>query len=47
MIQGFFIGVLLIVIVTVIACLSMTYIVDKKIKEMKDKDFGFDEQDIY
>ena len=47
MIQGFFIGVLLIVIVTVIACLLMTYIVDKKIKEMKNEDFGFDEQDIY
>ena len=47
MIQGFFIGVLLIVIVTIIACLSMTYIVDKKIKKIKDDDFGFDEQDIY
>ena len=47
MIQGFFIGVLLIVIVTVIACLSMTYIIDKKIKKIKDDDFGFDEQDIY
>lgn len=47
MIQGFFVGVLLAVSIAVIACLSMTYIIDKRIKEMKDEDFGFDEQDIY
>jgi hypothetical protein len=47
MIQGFFIGLLLAVSIAVIACLSMTYIIDKKIKEMNDEDFGFNEQDIY
>ena len=47
MIQGFFIGLLLAVSIAVIACLSMTYIIDKKIKKIKDDDFGFDEQDIY
>jgi hypothetical protein len=47
MIQGFFIGILLMVVIAVIACLSMTYIVDRKIKKIKDEDFGFDEQDIY
>jgi hypothetical protein len=47
MIQGFFIGILLMVVITVIACLSMTYIIDRKIKKIKDEDFGFDERDIY
>jgi hypothetical protein len=47
MIQGIFIGFLLMVVIAVIACLSMTYVIDKRIKEMNDKDFGFDEQDIY
>lgn len=47
MIQGFFIGLLLAVVITVTACLSMTYIIDKKIKKIKDEDFGFDERDIY
>ena len=47
MIQGFFIGILLMVVIAVIVCLSMTYIIDKKIKKIKDEDFGFDEQDIY
>ena len=47
MIQGIFIGLLLMVAIAVIACLSMTYVIDKKIKEMKDEDFGFDERDIY
>lgn len=47
MIQGFFIGLLITVEIAVIACLSMTYIIDKKIKKIKDEDFGFDEQDIY
>jgi hypothetical protein len=47
MIQGIFIGLLLTVVIAVIACLSMTYVIDKRIKEMKNEDFGFDEQDIY
>ena len=47
MIQGFFIGILLMVVITVIACLSMTYIIDRKIKKIKDEDFGFDDRDIY
>jgi hypothetical protein len=47
MIQGFFIGLLLAVSIYVIACLSITYIIYKKIKKIKDEDFGFDERDIY
>jgi uncharacterized membrane protein len=47
MIQGFFIGLLLAVVITVIACLSMTYIIDKKIKKIDDDYFEFDERDLY